>query len=146
MLQFFGQFHPAIVHFPVALLMVAAVLEVCFLFSRKVGMQQAAVWNLHLGAAGAVVAAAMGWALAETMSVEPELRSTLLWHRWLGVGTAAFGTVAVVAWHVQRRVPSRGFLLLYRLVLILGAAAVALAGHTGGTLVYGLDYYTWSLR
>lgn len=58
-----GRFHPALIHFPIALLTVAAFLAI-FGFG-SVHMDKAAVYCLVLGTLGSIVAAASGWGFAE---------------------------------------------------------------------------------
>lgn len=142
LIHFFGQFHPASTHFPVALLMIAALAELIFWFRPQRMFHNIAAFNLHVGAVSALVVAAMGWALAATMGMEPDLRTTLSWHRWLGSGTALWAALTVSLWWWHHRQPSRGRLNAYRIALCCGALLVSVTGHLGGLLVYGLDYYT----
>lgn len=58
-----GRFHPAVIHFPIALLTVAAFLAV-FGFGNAY-TDKAAVYCLVLGTLGSIVAAASGWGFAE---------------------------------------------------------------------------------
>src|SRR5436190_1766763 len=64
--HFAGVFHPAVVHFPIALLTVAALMEALAIVRarsvKSAAMSQTALTCLLLGAAGAVVAATLGWA------------------------------------------------------------------------------------
>lgn len=144
--HFYGQFHPALTHFPVALLLVAALAEAVAWYRPRAAWSDIAVFNLHLGAASAVVTATMGWALAATMGTEPDLRATLFWHRWLGTGTAAWAILAVGLWWWQRRRFTSRRLIAYRAALLGGALLVSVTGHLGGLLVYGLDYYSWPFK
>ena len=146
MREFFGQFHPAVTHFPIALLIVAALAEASAWLLKRPVLRQVGAWNLHLGAVSAAVAAALGWALASTMSVEEELRDTLFWHRWLGTSVAVWGLLACLFWHLQERSQSTTRVLFYRIFLITGAVLVAISGHLGGLLVYGLDHYQWPFK
>ena len=140
-LDFIGQFHPLLVHFPIVLLMVAAGAEAYSLVFKKPAFQEFAIWTLCLGSVSTLFAAASGWALAATMSVEPELRSTLFWHRWLGTGTAVWGLVSLALWFGHKRTGHALWLLAYRAALVIGALLVSVSGHLGGLLVYGLDYF-----
>lgn len=146
LLHFFGQFHPVIIHFPVALLLVAAVAEGLYLFWKKPFLAHTASVNLHLSAVSAIVAAALGWALAATSGTDPDLKATLFWHRWLGTATALFAGLALFLWWYHRNQPSRIRVIAFRVSLIAGAVLVTITGHLGGKLVYGLDYFTFSLK
>lgn len=141
-----GQFHPAVTRFPVAMLMVAALAEVIRWWKPAAFLEHVAAFNLDVGAVSGIVAAAMGWWLAETEGVTAELRATLLWHRWLGIGTASLAVVLVALWHRNRiRSGARG-IAVYRVGLLVGAVMVSVTGHLGSTLVYGLDWYQWAAK
>jgi uncharacterized membrane protein len=145
-LHFFGQLHPAITHFPVALLMAGMLAEVFAWWRANTTFHHVAVFNLHVGALGAIAAAALGWCLAATMGIEPDLKATLFWHRWLGTGTAVWAVVSLLFWYRHRAEPTDARLFAYRVSLLAGALLVSITGHIGGLLVYGLDYYSWSLK
>jgi uncharacterized membrane protein len=132
---FAGRFHVVVVHFPIALVLAAALAEL--LGGRKPGPTLAGgrAWCLGLGALSAVVAAGLGWLRAESQATLPGLEDTLLWHRWLGVAAAALSVVALVASLV-------GAARKVRLVcLLLAAVVVGVAGHYGAQLVYGTAYF-----
>ena len=141
-LHWLGVFHPVVVHFPIALLLLAALMEgVDALRGPSEKIAFATGVALGLGALAALIAAGLGWADAATMGVEAALKPVLAWHRWLGTGVAVG---ACLAWGLRQRVMSTGTGIgTYRLVLGLVALGTAVVGHLGGTLVYGLDYYPW---
>lgn len=142
--HFCGQFHPALTHFPVALLLIAALAESIHWANRRSIFHIIAAFNLVVGAVASPVVAALGWALAATMGMEPELRPMLAWHRWLGTATAVWALVTVFLWWRNRSAPAVSpYLNLYRIALWGGAVLIAITGHLGGLLVYGLDYFSW---
>ncbi len=143
-LRYVGAFHPIAVHFPIGLLMVAAIMEGIAAWRRDNSTFGLVVSiNLHLGTVAAFVAAVLGWADAATMGVEPDLKPILFWHRWLGTGVAFDFLVILALWYWQRAVPNGKRIWLYRISLWLGAVLVGVTGHLGGTLVYGIGYLSW---
>ena len=138
--RLFGRMHPMVVHFPIALLLMALLVEGVRVLRRKPAPADAALAFLWFGALSAAAAAAMGWANAETGT---QAGVVLERHRWFGTGTAglAFGA-AVLASAVRFRPSARALGRLYLFVLLAGGAAVSGAGHLGGVLVYGDDYLT----
>jgi uncharacterized membrane protein len=131
-----GRFHPLLVHFPIALILIAAIAELVAVTTRFPEWHTVAVANVRAGAAFAVVAAGAGWLLATSRIVEASLG--LEWHRWLGVMAALATVVAAVTTRDIDR-PS-GPLWLYRIALFSAAALVAVAGHFGAVLVWGADF------
>ena len=142
MLKFFGQFHPSIIHFPVALLMLAALAEFIYLFKPLPHLRNVLSFNLYLAAPSSIIAAVLGWCLAAAEGVTPDLKGTLYWHRWLGTGTAALALLLLVMWHFENT-KSKSGPSVFRLLLFSGALLVAVTGHLGGQLVYGVDWYEW---
>ena len=143
--RWFGKFHPALVHFPVAFLMgavIAELLGIWSLFGMKEHSDGIVRFCLTLGALGGVGAAATGWMNAEFTLHSGSLVWVLLFHRWLGTATAA---VSVIAWIVLHRAgtpegPSRR---TFRILLFSGGILVGGAGTLGGMLVYGISHYAW---
>ena len=124
--------HPATVHFPIALLLMAALTEL-FVMARRTPEREAAVKiMIYGGAAGAVVAALFGWI------------HTGLWfggdtvmqlHRWNGMLIAALSLVA--AWIAFQNPQSR---LAFRLTLFPIAALLIAQGYMGGELAHGPNH------
>lgn len=149
MWSFFGKLHPLIIHFPIALFIVACVLE--FLHFRRARKNShepsiVAFVCLILGAISAWVAAAAGLVDAESAGFSGSAAEILVNHRTLGLASAAVATAAAFAALSARKIASRGRFILYRIVLIASAACVSLAAHDGGKLVYGENYLSdaWS--
>ena len=137
-----GRLHPAVLHFPIALLSVAALFAV-FSFGNE-HMNKAAIYCLFLGTLGAWVAAITGWGFAEFRNWgEPEndeLFSMKSLHRWGGAAVAIFGTlVFLVAWYSRSR--TNGSALWWKFGVVILAAMVGFVGHIGGKVHYGMDLY-----
>jgi uncharacterized membrane protein len=136
--ELFGKLHVVVVHFPVALLLVAAALEL-FAMLRRRGNSPTARTCLYLGTMGALAAVAMGWVDARFMTFAGDEAKALLWHRWLGVAVAALAVVmSIIA--VLPKTPTR----TYRIGLLITALIVGIAGHFGGSLVHGSDFLALS--
>jgi uncharacterized membrane protein/mono/diheme cytochrome c family protein len=146
LLQFLGRLHPLSVHFPIALLVVAGVIELAHLRSQQ--PTPAGVVCLAFGALGAVFAAWFGWLYAEHEAVADS--TDLFRHRWTGISIAALSVFALVAGHLVQA--SRGgssrhrCLLGYRVGLFLSVGLVAYGAHLGGRMVYGEGYLLDVLR
>jgi uncharacterized membrane protein len=126
------KFHPATIHFPIALFLMAALAELFVMAGRGAAAEPAVRVLIYGGAAGAIVAALFGWI------------HTGLWfggdtvmqlHRWNGMLIAALGlALAALAYR-----PREGRALLRSGVFAM-AALILLQGFLGGELAHGPDH------
>lgn len=136
-----GHLHPVLVHFPVALLIVGAALELRA-FHRRRPQSPETLACVAIGALGAVAASASGWILD---AVEPAAASVDL-HRWFGVATASLAVLTLILGLIARNPARERLRRPYATLAFLTAAAVALTGHFGGSLTHGPDFITGPWR
>ena len=122
--------------------MLAALADFIYLFKPVPLLRNVLSFNLYLAAPSSIIAAILGWSLAAVEGVTPDLKGTLYWHRWLGTSTAALALILLVMWHFEYT-KSKSGTAVFRLLLFCGALLVAVTGHLGGQLVYGVDWYEW---
>lgn len=132
-----GHFHPALVHFPVALILAGAGLE-AFSAVRGRGASAVARVLLLLGFLGALGAIASGLSLFHPTDFRGRALAVASVHRILGLATASASALAAAANGLPWRGELEGFRLsLYRATYALSAILVGLTGHYGGWLVFG---------
>lgn len=131
--------HPLVVHFPLALVLVAAplLLSARLLRSEAIASTAAIVgtWNLCLGAVAALFALATGLSAVLDLDVGAAARQAISLHmKW-----AMFSTLALVLLAIWRGAgtaaasrPSWAFVIL----LVAAAAALVVTGYRGGENVY----------
>lgn len=134
--------HPAVVHFPIALIIVGMVIAVASIFARRCGMQWAAALLLAAGAVGAMVAVATGEEEAGTVGAISEAAESILeeheeWAEMARNAAIAAAVLAIAAAAASNvRIAGRGLSAAAAVVSIAAAYSVAQAGHYGGGLVY----------
>lgn len=138
--SWFGRFHPVVVHFPIALLMSAALAEGLFIRTRNPFFSGAVRFCVWIGVAGAFTAAPLGWLFAGFRFVDEEWVMTA--HRW--AGTTTFAASLALLWVSERTYRSGSTTRLrLRAALAIVAALVGFTGFLGGSLLYGIDHYAW---
>jgi uncharacterized membrane protein len=136
-MSFIANFHPLLVHFPIALVLTAAAAELVVIATPRQAWRTVAVANIRAGAAMGIVTAISGWLFASSPLVD--VSTSLEWHRWLGMAGAA-GAIgaALLSWRLHAS--SRRWAFVYRFTLFVTALLVAITGHLGGTLVWGVGF------
>ena len=141
---FQGFFHPATVHFPIALFLFGAFFVVIGWFWKSLG-DQIPLACLLLGAPSAIVASAMGFSFADEKGygswTKINMDSELFWHRWSGVIVAVVATVFAVVALKALKSGSERLTTIWKFGLLVTAAMVGLVGHQGGEIHYGEDFY-----
>jgi uncharacterized membrane protein len=137
--RFVGVFHPAVAHFPIALLMVAALVECWSVYRRHRKPLHTTLVCLYIGTLAAVVATTLGWASADASG---DRGTIVTLHRWLGVSVAVLAVTSVVLSVFAHRPDARRRIVwAYRGGMFAAAALVGLVGSYGGKLVHGATYY-----
>src|SRR5690349_9299637 len=90
-----GRFHPLLIHFPIALVIVAALAEAVAMLTASGRWRPIAVGNVRAGAFFALLATFAGWRLA--MAPEMDGSPLLEWHRWIGTMAAGATLAAALA-------------------------------------------------
>lgn len=125
--------HPATVHFPIALLLMAALTEFFAIRRAGQGLQTATNVMIYGGGAGAVVAAVFGWIHTGIWFGGDTVMQV---HRWNGTALAVIGTVLAV---LAARPPAGGRTAL-RTLLFVAAALILVQGYLGGELAHGPNH------
>ena len=136
-MAFVGRLHPLLIHFPIALVIAAALAEVAGMTTADERWRTVAVANVRAGAVFALLATLAGWRLA--LAPEMEGSPLLEWHRWLGT-IAAGVTLAAALATASVRVRSALGVRMYRIALFAAGTLVAVTGHFGGLLVWGANF------
>lgn len=137
-----GRMHPLVVHFPIGLLSVAAVIETVHLVRRRPLPSEAATWCLALGLAGAGASVFLGTLNAAHQTVTGDAAVTLERHRMLGWMAVVAAAAALGAGQLARRGLRARTPLVYLGLVFATSAVVGATGHLGGEMVYGSEYLT----
>ncbi len=140
---FVGTLHPALLHFPIALGIVAAIVELWGAVRRDPGPSSFALTAVWFAALIAVLTATSGWFNAEFEG--KNLTLNLFLHRWIGISSAVLLMVLAISGSIIRARPKTSLSGAWRMVLLATAGALAFTGHLGGAMVYGDGYVTDAL-
>ncbi|MDP9229865.1 MAG: DUF2231 domain-containing protein [Bacteroidota bacterium] len=128
--------HPAIVHFPVALLSIAALFAVISLFIKKDFFKEIAFWNLLLGVIGAVVAVLTGLIEEQNLIHNEEIHQILEKHKFTGFVILILAQTLLTWYWVRKNKFGKKEYILWVLFLVLGPAMLTYQGFLGGKMVF----------
>ncbi len=148
--ELFLRGHPLLVHFPIALLLVAVLFEAGHLVVGRKNEHRRAISGAGLGllALGAISAGLSAWSGWENAGHNPPTSSVadlVYLHRWLGISVASVSGLALLfglaGWRGGKKRVG-----IYRTLLLVGAGLVGVTGHYGGSIVRGESYLTGPLN
>ena len=140
-LQVLGAIHPLIVHFPIALAIVAALAMLLHWIGRHEGFGDFAFHCTWIAALASVSVAASGWFFADASRESNEL----FLHRWFGIGSSV-GLIALAFMTSLVRGDSwPGLLKISRFASLLVAVGIGITAHFGGDMVWGEGQVTTPL-
>ncbi|MCC6509653.1 MAG: cytochrome C [Pirellulaceae bacterium] len=134
-----GFFHPAVVHFPIGLLLVSG-LFVALAFFKRETFEPAAFHCLWIGALGAIVSSLAGWSFAELQGYAWS-NEAVMRHRICGIAVSVLAVVLTPLAMAARKRTTSGLRLLWLGGALGLAMLVGIAGHQGGELHYGEDLF-----
>jgi cytochrome c553 len=137
---FLGRFHPLVVHLPIGILILVALVEAASLLSSLRQRTDAATsFALPLLVVTAVAAFVLGHLLAGGGGVPSKL---LFWHRRLTLLAIVGAGLCLVAWGVYERSRSEALRHVYRAMLVATLGVLTAGAHYGGSITRGEGWLT----
>ncbi len=132
-------YHPLIVHFPIAFIYGAALLYFLASILASENLKWTALWMLAFGALGAAAAVLSGFYAAPGLMVSESVRHELLRHHKQLMVTASAITGALTLWAIATRpMPTRGrYVFLAGLIAVLGL--ITAGADFGGEMVFSYN-------
>ncbi len=131
MTELIGRFHPALVHLPIGILLIAALFQLLALKPKYASMHAAISIALFWGMISAIVSCISGYFLSLSGDYDDELVDT---HTWFAIATAS---ISIIAYFFNRWENE-----FAKWVILLMVPLIFVTGHLGGSLTHGSDYLT----
>jgi uncharacterized membrane protein len=143
LINWLGQFHVMIVHFPIALILAAALAEIMGMIFKREFYFDAARFIVIIAALSAIPAVLLGLAAEHGSDFHGEYAGIVERHEVMGIAAMIITIVAAALSELWRWRKDARLKLLYRIALFAAAAVVTVTGHLGGELVHGIGYWKW---
>lgn len=139
-----GKFHVVIVHFPIALALVAVLADIIFVITKKMSFKDTSLYCLVLAAISAIPTVLTG--LDRLKSMQPTLSADMLHIAILHRNFALTSLVLLIAASTLRLSQGKTFqkvwLVVYIILIIAIAGFISATGDYGGVLTHGPDYFS----
>ena len=139
LLAWLGMWHPAVIHFPIALVLTVGFLEAAAALRRQPLYGASNKLLLGIATLGAFAAAPLGWASAGMPAADDE--SALAIHRWLGT---VLPFLILALWRLKRpaeqaarRLGGRG----YEAALALTVLLILVQAYFGAEVTHGAGHF-----
>ena len=132
-------YHPLIVHFPIAFIYGAALLYFLAWITASEKLQWTSLWMLLLGALSAAAALASGFYAAPGLMVSQSVRDELLQHHKHLMVSASILTGALTIWALASRPMPTRFRYLFLVGLVAVMVLIAEGADLGGEMVFSYN-------
>jgi uncharacterized membrane protein len=135
-----GKLHVLLLHFPVALIIVAALADALWLRWRKPLFREAGYYCILLGALAAIPTMITGSMLIDTLKLTVSEAALGEIHETLGILTTSIVVLAAGVRLLGRNKLTKTWAWMYGALMAGLLVLVSLTGHFGGMLAFGKDY------
>lgn len=130
--------HPMLVHFPIALVLVALLADTVSLFCKQCDFSKCSFWLVILGTLGAVVSLASGFLFTKEITAGPAVAVKDLHVMLALITTLLLVIVSAIKIYSRDKVENKFMNTISYMLLLAASACVALTGMQGGTIVYDI--------
>ena len=136
-IEFFGHFHPLLVHLPIGILFIALILHWMSLKEKYASLRPALPVILLAGSVAAFASCITGYLLSISDDYD---QSMVNWHMWMGIAV----TLVSLMLYAKEKYP---LFAINKILLSAGLfVLLMITGHLGGSLTHGSDYLTKPFR
>lgn len=134
-IQWVGNFHPIIMHFPIALIVMTAISELLFFWYRTSLFDQASRFMIIAAAITAIPTALTGLAYGYDVQYEDIMATYFWWHRFLGIFIMLLAIITATLRELSSQKKAAYYLCLFVLFI-----SVNVTGFLGGSLTFGIGH------
>ena len=142
LLQSLGRFHPALVHIPIGWMVMVFLLDIGAFILKRTELEKCGYYALIATVLSFIPALITGLLNAtHEPRMDPEELSNITMHKHIIFTMAIFAIAALVVRISKRNVLTGKTKLAYLLFILIAVILIAAAGHIGGEIVFGENYF-----
>ena len=140
-LELIGRFHPMLVHFPIAWLILLSLGEIYNLLNRQIFLWKPILYIHVLAMLSFIPAAVTGFILAAHSGTDADFLLLMTTHRNLNIAGGGLCLISLAV-RVKAGLDLRGIIrITVVLLILLATATVLIASHYGGEMVWGKSFF-----
>jgi uncharacterized membrane protein len=128
--------HPALVHFPIALLLLAGVFGILSLFSKRDFWKNLAVKSLVGGVIFFPLVVITGLIEEQNLEHNEAIHELLLIHKYLGISALFYYQIVLLWYWLRKKIAGNKEYIAWVLTLSLGSLLMGYQGYLGGEMVF----------
>ncbi len=140
LLDIIGRFHPAMVHFPIAWLMLLLLVDIVTFIFKKESWAKAGWLVLVITVLSFLPAGLSGFLRYYSLD-DPDFLHRAAVHRNWDIAAFTLAALALMLRSWRRNQLTATYRVLYLTLVVASTAAIIVVGHLGGELVFGEDFF-----
>jgi uncharacterized membrane protein len=138
--EIFGHLHPAMVHFPLAWMVLLFLVELIAFIENKASWHKAGFYILVITVISFIPAIISGLINASNHPPDTDKLNILLLHRNLNFIVVSLTLIALTLRFLRRKTSLGKLRVVYLALISIATILLLLSGHLGGKMVFGENY------
>jgi uncharacterized membrane protein len=127
--------HPKLNHFPIALIFLAVLFEILFIWKKEDFYRRASVWMVYLGIMAAIIAAASGLLASDTLGHNSLGHDMVHDHRNIMLTATGIWAIVAILLRFTKFQTGKGRLVVLPLLIVV-ASLMTYGASVGGEMVF----------
>ena len=132
----FSPLHPALVHFPITLLLLASVFGILSLFLKRDVWNDMAIKSLIVGVIFFPLAVITGLMEEQNLEHNEAMHEMLLTHKYLGITLLFYYQILLLWYWLRKKLIGNKEYIAWVLSLLIGSSLIGYQGYLGGEMVF----------
>lgn len=130
-------FHPAVVHFPIAIFVISGILGIISIFTHREFIKNMLLWLFIFGIVFTVAAIFTGLMQEDSLVHNDAIHELLEKHETNAYVAAVFFIIMFAWFLIRKKINGKSEYILWVILLLAGTGLLGYQNYLGGEMVYG---------